>query len=130
MSQHAKTDINPSTLDNWLDRLSAYAAAHGALLRAELREKGHGMKMAIMALIGGSVMLIASLVILLQALVAVLQALGLSAGWASVAIGGGAFVIAGLTIASAVDKLSFDELMPNRSMAQAKKDLATIKELK
>lgn len=99
-----------------------------ALARAEIGEKVSGLVGAAMVLVAGAVLIIAALVVLLNALVIALVASGIHPGWAALIVGGGAMIVGGMAIMTAKARFKPQNLAPEKTVAQFRKDSETLRE--
>lgn len=98
------------------------------LAKTEIAEKVDQVKLGVMALLGGAVIMMAGLIILLEAIVIGLTNLGLSPGWAALAVGGTTVLAAILLFVSGASKISPSNLKPQRTMHQLREDQYAVKE--
>lgn len=117
----------PSMATDLVNQLATLFRTEAALVRTELRESINRMGSGAMEIAAGAIFLLAALLVLLQALVVALAELGLGAGWASLLVGVVVAGIGALLIRRGTSNLSVENLSPDRSVEQAKRDLEMAK---
>ena len=98
------------------------------LLRAEANDKVSRIAGSVVLIVSGAVALIAAVFLLLQAIVRWLAVAGLSEEWGYLAVG---LIVAAVGVAltlSGVSQMKETNLVPDRTLRQARRDLATVKE--
>jgi hypothetical protein len=121
---------NRSIVDIFTDvvnQLTMLLRKEAELARTELSEKVGQAGVALGLVIGGAVFLIPALVILLQAGVAALVK-AIPEPWASLIVGGAAFVLGIVIALIGVSRLSAKNLAPNRTIQQIQRDVTVAKQ--
>lgn len=119
-----------SILDIFTDALNQFTnllRKEGQLARTELSEKMSQAGVALGLIVGGAVFLIPALVILLEAAVAALVR-AIAQPWASLIVGGAAFILGLLIAAIGMSRLSAKNLSPNRTIQQVQRDVTVAKQ--
>lgn len=99
-----------------------------ALARAEIGDKLDQAKIGLIGIVGGAIVMLAGLFILMEAIVIALTNLGLSPGWSATIVGLVAFLVATAMIVKGLATLDPQNLMPERTIRQVKKDQTVMKE--
>lgn len=110
-----------------LNQLTALLRKESQLARTELSEKVGQAGVGLGLVVGGAVLLIPALVILLQAAVAALIKV-IPEPWASLIVGGAAFLIGLLIAIIGMSRLNVRSLAPNRTIAQVQRDVTVAKQ--
>lgn len=101
-----------------------------ALARTEMGEKISGLIGAVMMLVIGLALVMAALVVLLDALVYSLVETGIHAGFAALIVGGGTVILGAVLMKAAQSRFKPENLMPEKTAAQLRKDSETLKEVR
>lgn len=117
-----------SLIGDLTEQGSALIRTEAKLLRAELSEKISRFGASAVEVLAGAVCLLAALLVLLQALVIALAETGLGGGWASLIVGAAVAILGALLVKRGTGGLEPDELEPERTMRQLKRDVRTVKE--
>ncbi|MEX3016157.1 phage holin family protein [Gymnodinialimonas hymeniacidonis] len=99
-----------------------------ALAKAEVGENLSRAGLAIGLLVGAVVLGLVALGVLAGAGVSALVAIGWAIHWAALAVGGGIVLLAAILAAKGIHDLKPKRLMPSRSIANVKQDVALMKE--
>lgn len=92
------------------------------LARAEMSEKVTQVGIGLGLIVGGAVLLIPGLVILLEAGVAALQQAGLQPWLSAVIVGGAALIIGIILLVVGLNRIKFENLMPEKTIHQIRED--------
>jgi hypothetical protein len=111
-----------------INQFSALVRNEVALARAEIASKASAAAMGIGLVAAGAIVAIPALVLLLFALAAGLMALGMSPGFAYLAVAILAFVVSGVLVFVGLQRLSAKALKPTRTIAEIHRDIAAVKE--
>ncbi|MCW2284584.1 tetrahydromethanopterin S-methyltransferase subunit G [Rhodoblastus acidophilus] len=99
------------------------------LMRAELSENVGRVGRGIGLLVGGAVLLIPALVILLQAATAALiENYQLASYWSALIVGGVTLIVGLILVMSGAGRLRAEELMPDRTVRQLRRDATVVKQ--
>ncbi|WP_179378795.1 phage holin family protein [Jannaschia marina] len=98
------------------------------LARAEMSENINRAGVAIGLLVGALVVALVALNVLAGALVAGIAELGLSPGWAALAVGGVMAMVAAAMVAKGVRDLKLTSLAPSRMAKNVRRDADMVKE--
>lgn len=123
--------MRPSTPSLFADafaQLTKLVETEIRLVKTELGEKISAAFRAIVIILVAAVLLLAALFLILIGLVELLIAFGLIAWQAYGLVGITIAIIGGVALFLALRRLSADQLMPKRSMAQIGKDVRVVKE--
>ncbi len=99
-----------------------------ALAKAEMGENLSRAGLAIGLLVGAVILGLVAVGVLAGAGVAALVSIGWAVHWAALAVGGGVALVAAILAAKGLHDLKPKRLMPNRSIANVKQDVALMKE--
>lgn len=123
MSDRSVVDI----FTDVVNQLTTLLRKESLLARTELSEKIGQAGVGLGLTIGGAVFLVPALVILLQAAVAALVK-AIPEPWASLIVGGAAFVLGILIALIGMSRLNAKSLAPNRTIQQVQRDVAVAKQ--
>jgi len=99
------------------------------LMRAELSENVGRVGRGIGLLVGGTALLIPALVILLQAATAALtEVMQLQSYWSALIVGGVTLIVGLILVFAGSGRLRADELMPDRTVRQLRRDATVVKQ--
>lgn len=118
----------PSIFLDALRHLSALLQNELTLAKAELRENISRAGTGIAFLVIAALLALVALNVLASALVAWIAASGLSVGLSALIVGGAVLTVAGILAIAGRTRLSPDALTPDRTVANVKRDVATLKE--
>lgn len=118
-----------ATISGILNEVFNLIRGEFALARAEIGEKVSGLLGAVIMLMVGLALIIAALGVLLDALVFALAASGIHPGWSAFIIGVGTAVVGGVLIMVAKARFKPENLLPEKTAGQLRKDSETLKEV-
>jgi hypothetical protein len=98
------------------------------LLRAEANDKVSRIAGSATLIVAGAVAVIASVFLLLQAIVRWLAIAGLPEEWGYLAVGLVIAAVGAVLMLTGIGRLKETNLVPDRTLRQAREDLATVKE--
>ncbi len=117
----------PDLVSDLLSGLSRLVRGEVALAQAEAKRSLRDMIGALVAVVVAVILGITALNVLAGAAVAALVLLGLSAVWASVAVGVSLFVLAIVLVLYARRQMTAENLAPTRSIKNLQRDAETLK---
>lgn len=128
MSEHVDLRQSTTLVRDILTHLSNLMRKEIALARSEISENLGRAGTAIGLLVAAVVLALTALNVLAAALVAALTEYGITAGWASLIVGGILALIALVMILKGVNDLKPSNLAPSRTAENVKRDAEVIKE--
>jgi uncharacterized membrane protein YqgA involved in biofilm formation len=114
----------PTIVTDLLGQLTTLVRQESKLARVEVSEKISQAALGLALIVGGAVLLMPALVILLEAAVAALMTAGFAAHWSALIVGGGVLVLGLIFVLVGVNRLKAENLMPNRTIHQLRRDAA------
>ena len=119
-STHVLTDI--------VSQMARIVRKEAALAKAEMSENLSRAGIAIGLIVGAVVLSLVALIVLAGAGVAALVAYGWATHWAALAVGGGIALVALIFAVRGIYDLKPKRLVPSRSIANVKQDVALMKD--
>ena len=119
----------PDIISNLFVQLTTLFRKEAQLARTEMSENMASVGRGLGLVMGGAVLLIPALVILLQAgVMALADRSGLAPTWSAVIVGGIVLIIGVILFVVGIGRLSFEYIMPNKTVHQLQRDAAVAKE--
>jgi len=118
----------PDLLLNVLRQFSDLLRSEAELAKSELKEKASNARDGAIALVAAVIVALVALHVLAAALVAWIATLGIGPGLAAMIVGGALLVVCLGLLLFAKSRLSSEALTPTRTIENAKRDAARIKE--
>jgi hypothetical protein len=120
----------PDLLGQALRQASALVSNEAALIRAELSEKTAQASRGASMIGAGAVLMIPALTLILFSVAGWIVARGFEPWLAYFMTGGGAFVVAGVVIMVGMSRLSADNLTPDLTLDELRRDQAAAREIR
>ncbi|WP_430449158.1 phage holin family protein [Rhodophyticola sp.] len=128
MTDTPDTKESGSLISSVLLHLSRLIRKEFELAKAEMSEKVNRAAFAIGLLVIGAILLLSALNVLAGAAVAGLVELGLTPGWAALAVSGVVLLIAAVLAARGISILKTTRFAPTETVETISNDFATLKE--
>ncbi|MBO6602680.1 MAG: phage holin family protein [Roseicyclus sp.] len=128
MTDTPDTKESGSLISSVLLHLSRLIRKEFELAKAEMSEKVNRAAFAIGLLVIGAILLLSALNVLAGAAVAGLVELGLTPGWAALAVAGVVLLIAAVLAARGISILKTTRFAPTETVETISNDFATLKE--
>jgi Putative Actinobacterial Holin-X, holin superfamily III len=120
----------PAIFTDIVHQLGRLFRSEAALARAEMSEKVAQVGAGLGLIIGGAVLLIPALVVLLLAAVTALEEAGFAAPMSALIVGGGVLLLGMILLMVGISRLRAKHLVPERTVAQLKRDAAVATQMR